>query len=595
MPWRGHLSARRLRWHGYLPDPRRTSADAGGDAALAPMVVVSVLVVLALLLTAIAVAIPPRTGSIAGTALALAGGPEGSRTVLRGEGQVGGSLLGVESVPVSGFVPHQRGPAGWSNVDGLGQGNWVIENWHGDDRRELLFRADETGLSVASLARGSDAVSFQPPRPDLPAGTVAGQSWTAAGTALISDGLQVIGEVPYSFRGTATALAGDCLRFDYETTIGEDRESSVITRCPDRGVVAIGVGDRTYSESPAVPGRAEALTTADPQRPAGAPDELQVRSLRPVRADLDITGVSTLGAVAELPSGQLAVASDVDGSVLLCTPVADRCERDWQAYPGGSLMQAGVFGDVVVTATSNRELTAYDPDGIWLWTVPTPDIVTTLTRYDDEHLLATTLGGDLVMHRIADGGPGWRNRGTEPITGAPVVLGDGAVAVTDRTGELRLIEPDGSVRWTEAAEVTDGVVASGELLITGTAESLVARSAATAEVVWRRRAVDHQGRTAAGPVVVLHTEQVGLRGIEATTGRDLWSVPAPVRSLATDGAEIFVTGTNEQLLLGADGRELARWSQTVVASSMTPVASLGAGGGYLVNDNSSTITLWQRP
>ncbi|MEU1972193.1 PQQ-binding-like beta-propeller repeat protein [Microbacterium sp. NPDC019599] len=255
-------------------------------------------------------------------------------------------------------------------------------------------------------------------------------------------------------------------------------------------------------------------------------------------------------AVADLNTGDLTLLREDEQGL-----VVDRVLR-----PGGDVIALGAVGELLVVATSQRDLVAYTARGDRVWTRSTPDLVVGAPAGDRAGgLVIGCLDGTV---RSLDAGTG-EERWSAYVSAdgvESVVVVDGLAVTADRVGALAAVDlGDGSALWTDDP---DGEVAAfatdGEALF-ATRDDVVERlDPATGSTVWSTSASTGIDDLAlVGDRVVAQTWR-DLAAFDVEDGSITWRAPLAT-AIASDGTALAATSGSRIRLLAADGSDAATW------------------------------------
>lgn len=436
-----------------------------------------------------------------------------------------------------------------------------------------VYRLDrDVTLLAESGPRG--AFSYAPNLVELPVGARPGQSWQSSGT---------VGGAQITYTADFSARAGDAGCLEVTGTITYRLEGQNLPRAVGRtwcsdGLVAetdAFAGDRTRV---ATPPELRAVTTED--RPTAwdparwTAQRLTTVSIDPTYGEGPISGTpASLPPVGTRSGLVLRAASSVHDVVALAPESGTRWRSRWRAHPGGAVLTLTALGDVAVVTTSQRQIVAYDADGVRRWQLATDEVVhAPPIRASARELGVVTLGGEVLLLDAATGAVRWRARPGSDVGVAPVA-GSGVAVTADRAGQLRGLElGDGQPRW--QAEVEDPVAlaaAGGRLAVLSTSD-VDTFDLATGERLSRSFYVG------AGKSVALvgdWTVLAGSDGVRALdrTGRTAWTRGAD-HDLSTDSRHLVLWARGRAEVLDPAGRSLTTFP--------TPTAGVGNPHRFLV-------------
>ncbi len=467
------------------------------------------------------------------------------------------------------------------------QGPQRTEVWRTDGDVALVARTD-----------GDRQQTYAPALVVLPADVTPGATWTGGGQT--QDGTYLSGFA-------AAAGPADCLRVTGRVASTSRTGVSTIeeqtqTWCPGRGrlewTVTSGTGataTRTTSTEQPAAGLADLVPTA----PVTAPSErlwrperwtehrYGVASVDPQLTSAPMTDAAAGTVPAVTASGLLFRAGGSSRDVYALTPhTADAWRTLWRLHPGGTVLSVTALGDVVVLATSSRQLVGYDDAGARLWTYDAGELVAQPPiGVGPDRLAAVTVAGRLTMLDLRTGRPRWTTATGTDVGVAPALVGDpdgtatastAAVVVVGRDGTVVAhAASDGSRRWQLSATAPQRVVPLGaDRMVLVDDIDLDAVDVATGTRVWRRPARDSVvAATPFGDRAVVATRVATL--LLDRDGR-VTRFP-PYRRLDVDGAR------DDPSLVGwgAARADVLDTEGTVRTSFAVPGTGLGGGGATL--------------
>ena len=547
-------------------------------------------------------------------------GPNPGAGTLSGALETASGLTGVPSLLLAERAKEAASQAGQSASAAIVQRSMLASS-----------RLDGTGafMGVAlrlpeGLARvgywfsGGGITWYEPPIIELPADPAPGTRWTSEGS--------LFGIYPYRLEGRVES--GDdagpgCVR-TVTALRQQDKDGSwttlndVTTWCPGQGVVrseAIDSGN--------------VISLLDHVR-WGQPTEATATSrlAPPPGATYDLPAIAQLVHPAVLLPGTIVVADEVSQDlVALSASSASVKETDalpqlavsWIQHPGGSILGLASDGTRVVAATSSRMLMAFDVAGQLLWASSMGDAASGPAIFAGDLVVISTMNGGIEAFGRHDGVRRWQARMPDLIdapiavipgqpTEADPMLNDERIIVADASGNLRLFDLDGTVRWSVddgAPVVAIGVLGDGAVVIGDRDGGLVLLSgsqgeptpgvlADVMEPVWQR---DVAGSIAGPPVlvggqVIIPTADA-LVCLDRETGAMLWTrsdlpdarvVDWRGRLMGTSGSSMFeLDGMGNVLALEPFGDD------DLVLRRLTPIA---VEEGVLVVSDDGLVRTW---
>ncbi|HRN29288.1 MAG TPA: PQQ-binding-like beta-propeller repeat protein, partial [Terrimesophilobacter sp.] len=257
----------------------------------------------------------------------------------------------------------------------------------------------------------------------------------------------------------------------------------------------------------------------------------------------------------------LIVVADVNINDLLAFAIdGDTLHRQWIAHPGGPVVTYATAGDVTLASTAQRQLVAYDDNGVRLWQTAVPELVVAPpTATEDGRFVTVGLDGTVTLFDALTGEPAWSHGLGTDVERSAVVTGD-TVTVIDRAGTMTALSlADGEVLWSHAGAPAMGLIALDTTLVVAGADGWVrAISAETGQLghSWR-----YPGAWRAllnlGDVVVVASSEITL-GLDPKTGRELWW-GSGVESMVGDGVVAVALLDSTATAINARGERLAEW------------------------------------
>jgi len=479
------------------------------------------------------------------------------------------------------------------------------------------------GLARVGYWFGGGGITwYEPPFIELPADPKPGARWSSEG--------KLFGEYSYRLDGRVepeVGIDGECIRV-LLTLRQQDRQGSwttledATTWCRGRGVVR--------SE---VIGTGEVMSLLE-SRPAILPSwsSVSLDPPLPVKTAFGMPGVAFLVQPAVSMAGVLVAADGVSHdlvAVRLATTPAQFPESlptldvSWIQHPGGSILGMAGEDDFIVVATSTRKLMAFDASGQLLWSSPMSDAASGPPVLTADLVVVPTMNARIDAYSREDGQTLWQHRMPdvvdvpiavipgEPSTDNPIA--QDRIIVSDASGNLRLLDGDGSVRWSIEEGVTPttiAVLADGAVLLEGSDDGLALISwrasqggedsgSDVVQISWQQ---DLQGSIVAPAVlldgqVIVPTEDA-LIGLDRQTGELRWvrsELPdARViewggRLLGTSGSAMFQLDTRGNVLaletFIEDGRKFRRLMPIAIDDGMLVVSDDGLLRRWLGTDD----------
>jgi outer membrane protein assembly factor BamB len=600
-------------WQSAVGPPPSTSAspDATGGERSRRLPLVVMLVVLALVASAIFVA--ERQGRVAAASAALryvpadgfvdyatrttagsAPTPVITESARYSAAQFNAGLDTALSAQVLGAVDlSYAGKAFWRTT---------TTDVAGYDRPQET-RVYLLGRSVDLLAESwpGHGLVFHPGLVELPEDVHPGSRWQGAGSAGA--------DLDYTSSFTAQAASNRCLR-----VIGEIRLSSKAGRPrPPRSVDKIwcerwgvttstetidGVSTATVPAAPVEPAADLVTSSSVPRWPA--PDRWRAQSFATVSVDPTFGEGAVSGTPAALPpvmtsSGVLYRVVGGADDLLAFARRDDATWRSlWRLHPGGRVLTASAFGDVVVATTSRRQVVAYTDRGVRLWSLNIDELAFAApVRLSADRLAVVDLAGTIVAADIAAGVVRWRARAGADADLAPTAVA-GTLVVADRSGQVTAYDGgDGSARWQVDVDRFSAASGAGDVAIIVDDQELQAIGITDGRRRWIRPfAGTFHSLTAFGDSVVLSSRAksslVGADGSART-------LPRPY-ALVTVGDRLMVGwGKDRADVLDPAGKVLAGRDIPALPVTSAPRAAVATAQGVLLLGSGWDVASWGAP
>lgn len=511
----------------------------------------------------------------------------------------------VESAHTTGvlFMLQQPGIAGSHQLNlitdqgrDVSQARYWRETWT-DDSGELgqvteLYELATDGVRQLTLSGGTNGFSYDPGVLVLPADVAPGSTWSSSGDALPQNLLA------YESTGSAREGENGCLLIDSTMLYTDPAQggaqvqysTETDTWCPGAGRTAAefttdGVGGSAtvtpfendiISESTAP----RAVTFADYDSWSTA--NLEVVTTDPVFGESAFT-TTTDGTSATTASGLVVFNTGVD---VAAYRVDDgRAVRSWLARPGGTILWLTTIGDVVLVATTDRTVIAYDSAGKRGWKVELDDVLGAVPSTDGRGgVLLQVLDGSLLRLRLADGSEVWRASLSDDADVAAVAAGE-LVFAADRDGTLHALDiATGDTVWTTTVDKPARLAADSDRVFAVTVDgTLQVWDAATGLARW--------GVVFPGVPydLVLTEDRVVLQSDEVTSAYDFaggraWTVAA-ADGLLSDGVRLIVVGQSVAVVADSQGNQLAQFAVADSDLGVVRRVILGPSGFWVVGSD----------
>ncbi len=536
--------------------------------------------------------------------------PDGSAATL--EYNDGTSWI-VESAYTTGvrFLLQQPSLAGEHQLNrftALGQdpsqARFFRETWAdvGGERSQVtaLYQLDNDGIRLLTISGGPNGFSFDPGVLVLPADVAPGSSWSGSGAALPQ------GIVSYESKGSAEAGNDGCIVVDLAIDYRDPADNSVLlsstqasTWCPGEGVTGerfANNGEPGSSRSTPVDQRDLGVTSTIFTPDFSGYSSWEAASLPLVQRD-PLFGESTLPGTTDAAAAVLAsgvAAFNTGSDVVAYRPGDGEAERAWIARPGGDIVRIAAVGDVLLVATTERKVRAYDALGRRGWTATFSDVLAGVPVSDgDDGAIMLAIDGELRRVNVDDGELLWSTTLGADAELSPAVGGDAVFAV-DRSGALHALAlDDGAALWTAPIEKAAAIAATTDSVFVITQDGgLYSWDSETGAERWWDGLSGVPERVIARDGLVLVQTTEGTAAYD-DSGYRLWSSPLS-EALLTDGERFLALGASVAVLLDADGSELSSWPVQPEDLSYTRYLVAVPGGFWLVNTNFEVLAVTEQ-
>ena len=517
----------------------------------------------------------------------------GQRTFLKGEQ---GPVV-IETAHLPGMMALSEAPTAlWMSILDIGfeqaRGiHWVSETELTSAAQTPSYYAlGADGLLFYAGGSGTGAISASPAVIELPPNPSPGTTWEQETTlTATSSGVKIPvkrkASIAASPRGTG------CIDVHYADTFNDETNEVTVSRCPGVGIVATSSATLS-SDPPAWPGDPVTITSTP----------IPLDSLTPLQPELKNGSADLTPHVmtSPVPLGNgFAVVNSLNQQLVAFAPGIEGQESPaalnltWTRRPGPSTLGLLGVGDLVVAATSDRHLVAYDSAGLVRWQVDTTDVAGLPPVQVDETTMAVlTLDGWLSAHDLRTGEQVWRTAapagevplGVIRVDDRPMVVlaankdlviydrdqeflsvtmlarissvtqTPSGLVVADEGGLVTLIDLQGRARWSTWTVGCEFVTSIGDTVFCPQEEDLLAFSAATGRTLFTRPLVAERVITDGSSFAVLTPAGVNVMTPQGETRTTL---PMPTRT----GTDTWMVRGNQELLVISSMTELTRWGR----------------------------------
>jgi outer membrane protein assembly factor BamB len=459
-----------------------------------------------------------------------------------------------------------------------------------------MYRVN-SGVELLGESRPGAGYVYRPALIELPADVKAGSRWNGSGSA--NDVLDYRSE----FRAEAQ---GDCL-----LVIGEVRYLSKRgqpgplvnlehTWCRGQGVVQATErsGDVVTGTSPATGPTPRIRTTISSPLHWTGPEAwvehpYTTMSVDPTFGKDIMTGSPNAVVPVRTESGLVIRATSSANDLVAITPkTPTEWVSAWRSHVPGEILTLRAFGDVILVATSARQLLAYTDLGVRLWALDLAEIAPAApVRVSDSDVVVVDLAGEVRRLGIATGAVVWQHSLGADATVAPAV-GEDIVVAMDRGGTVTALDQaTGNRKWTAELEgLAAGFV--GDTLVVLQDQTAHGLDPATGRRRWLRPFFGTFTELAPfGDRLVLATQSATVLLDQA--GQVTARLPGYLRvTVATD--RMVGWGVREAELVDAAGTVGKRWTLPSLRLAVQDRPAVGAPDGVLLFNSDWTFSEWTR-
>jgi outer membrane protein assembly factor BamB len=459
-----------------------------------------------------------------------------------------------------------------------------------------MYRVN-AAVELLGESRPGAGYVYRPALVELPADVKPGSQWSGAGSA--NDVLDYRSE----FRAEAS---GDCLlvtgEVRYLSKQGQAGPLVALERtwCPDRGIVRSSESSGAVSTTTILDmGRAPKVrgTTSGPLNWSD-PQGWVEHSYTTVSVDATfgkdiMTGSPKTVAPVRTESGLVIRATSSTNDLVATTPkTPTEWVSAWRSHVPGEILTLRAFGNVILVATSARQLIAYTDLGIRLWQLNLAEIAPAPpVRVSDSDVVLVDLAGQVSRVAIASGVVVWQQSLGADATVAPAV-GQGIVVAMDRGGTVTALDQaTGTRKWTTEL---DGLAAGfvGNTLVVLQDQTAHGLDPKTGHRRWLRPFFGTFTELVPfGDKLVLATKNATV--LLDQSGQVTARLPGYLR--VTAGSDRIVGwGVREAEVVDLAGTVNRRWALPSLTLAVQDRLALGAPDGVLLFNSDWTFSAWGR-
>lgn len=513
------------------------------------------------------------------------------------------AILADEQGSVVVETSHLVGNQAWSDASSA---NWSaalflefeqLSSWHWMTETEIrqgqtnrtLYHLGDQGLRAFSFNSGSLGFALTPALVELPADPSPGTTWEQEVTLQeASTGTML--SIKRSASIEASPLGEGCIAISYDDTIDAETTHSEVIRCPGRGIVA--TSGATLTDDPLTWAGKEFSTLVS---------RVELSALTPLQTSFTNDGLEyhpTINSAAVALGDGFAYTNQLNQHLSYLVPnIVDGKDAGmklaWVRRPGPTTLALLGAGDLVIAATSDRQLVAYDTDGLVRWQVTTSDIVgAPPVQLDPDTLVMVTLDGFLTARDLRTGEQKWRTPaptgdmllGWVQVEGRPMTLfSSGAdlhvydgpelylsvtmletitsvaqtpsgLVVADTGGLVTLIDLQGRAHWSTWTHGCTYVINIGDVVFCPQTDDLLALSAPTGDALFTRPLKAQQLFTDGSLLAVLTEDGMTMLN---TAGATQYELPLEKRT----GISTYPIWGRQNFFLITNMGEFSRWGR----------------------------------
>lgn len=447
--------------------------------------------------------------------------------------------------------------------------HWVHETRMRPDGsvRQDVFSLTQAGLVFEGRTdSGISYTTWDEPLLEIPADAKPGTYWRQTVDVFWSKQGEIDtgtdSMMTWSRQGWVDDAGEGCLKFTYEdavTTVDvADPEAEpetqtlneTVTRCPGQGIIAID--DATLA----------------PAQTQDASDLLKVPQPTPavVEAPTPLTVTGSIGIEVKTPTVHQPVALG-DGvlinhleshQLVFIQPMdAQTWQIGWSRRPGTDVTAMLGVGELAVVGTSEGKLVAYSTQGTWQWEADAGDVVTGISRVDDDTAAVITANGALRLYDVGTGELEQdvsTSEGVNQLTGIPGQV-PGAAGISD--SQLTLLAGD-TAQQIGLPDTASSVTAASERLIVSTATRLLSYTL-DGELAWDQPLPDACLQLAVDDETIVCRSSEALSAHSLTDGHQLWRTALELDAMAVADSQIIASGPHHIWTLDRAGTVTNDW------------------------------------
>jgi outer membrane protein assembly factor BamB len=457
-----------------------------------------------------------------------------------------------------------------------------------------MYRVN-AAVELLGESRPGAGYAYRPALVELPAEVRAGSAWSGSGSA--NEVLDYRSEFRAETSGECLLLTGEVR---YLSKQGQSGPSVNLERtwCPGRGIVRASEssGDVVTTTVLATGSTPQVGTTTSAPLGWTAPDRWVAHSFDTISIDPTFGQDRMSGSPRALTpvrtdSGLVIRATDSLNDLVATTPkTGTQWVAAWRSHVPGQILTMRAFGNVILVATSARQLVAYTDLGIRLWQLEMDEIAPAPpVRISDSEVVVVDLAGNVLRLALGTGAVAWQHRLGSDVTVTPAV-GSGMVVAMDRGGTVTALDgATGKRKWTVELE---GLAAAfvGNTLVVLQDQTADGLDPSTGERRWLRPfSGTFTELVPLGDRLVLATKNATVLLDQA--GRVTSRLPGYLRvTVATD--RMVGWGVREAELVDTAGAVSRRWSLPDLTLAVQDRMAVGTPQGVLLFNSDWTFSAW---